>query len=190
MFLVQTAIDTAIKLHHEINDIDFIDGVEIHTFNMAKKVAAGSQDSWQPTSEVGANHSLPYCVAVALLNGNITLESFGEPQRSDHRLKALLRKTKVMIDDDFNQQYPESLPCRILVSLLSGDKKAAEKQYPSGHPKNPMSVQRIEEKFFQWGGRNMKKQQLQKLLDLLDNIDQLEGLSGLCALLRLGDQAL
>ena len=67
-----------------------------------------------------ADHSLPYIIAVALLDGKVTPSQY-EPERicrSD--VQQLLRKVIVRPDSELSAAFPGEMPCRIRVHLADG----------------------------------------------------------------------
>lgn len=72
----QSAIDAALELRPHLKSVDEIEAITIETFNAAVEIIGGEPEKWRPTTRETADHSLPYCVAVALTDGRVTLASF------------------------------------------------------------------------------------------------------------------
>jgi 2-methylcitrate dehydratase len=64
----------------------------------------------------------------------------------------LMKKITIQEDDDFNKRYPRSLPCRMTITLKSGEQKTAELSNPIGHHDRPMSDAQLVDKFPRTGG--------------------------------------
>jgi 2-methylcitrate dehydratase len=63
-----------------------------------------------------ADHSLPYLLAVALLDGDVMPAQF-EPDRIMRAdVQQLLKKVSVRPDQEFTDQYPAKMPARIIVA--------------------------------------------------------------------------
>jgi len=108
----------------------------------------GSEASrWAPATRETADHSMPYCIAVALLDGAVTRASFADARLHDPAIADLMRKVKVAEDPALSAQYPEGAPGRVTVRMKSGAVHTAEIRYPTGHEKNPMTDAEIESKF-------------------------------------------
>ena len=67
----------------------------------------GADDSrWAPTTHETADHSLPYCVSIALLDGKVTGESFADARLRDPVVGSLMRKVKVREEKRLSDAYP------------------------------------------------------------------------------------
>ena len=62
----QSAIAAALELRPKIVDPSQIDSIEIFTFKTAVEIIGRDPEKWSPKTRETADHSLPYCTAVAL----------------------------------------------------------------------------------------------------------------------------
>jgi len=94
-----------------------------------------------------ADHSLPYLLAVAALDGDVQPAQF-DPRRIDRPdVQALLRKVQVRPDDRFTARYPGEVPSRVTVRLKGGKSYSHEvKDYP-GFPTRPFTWEEVGAKF-------------------------------------------
>jgi 2-methylcitrate dehydratase len=143
----QSAIDAALQMREEIGSTDHITSILIESFDAAVDIIGGEPEKWRPQSRETADHSLPYCVAAALVDGDIWLEQFDEARFRDEALLALVAKIKVERDAGLSARYPEGIPNRIRVTLDTGRKVQREVTYPRGHAGNPMTDAEVETKF-------------------------------------------
>lgn len=143
----QSAIDAALQLRSEIGDVSKIKAIDIHTFDAAVDIIGKDPEKWKPKTRETADHSLPYCTAVALADGDVTLAQF-EPQRfSDVALLDLVAKVQIHRDKNLSARYPAGIPNRLTVTLDNGRKLVKEVEFPRGHAKNPMTDAEVEHKF-------------------------------------------
>src|SRR3974377_1282351 len=75
-----------------------IRSIEIATFHTAVEIIAKDPEKWRPKTRETADHSLPYCTAVALADGDVTLAQFAPKRFSDPALLDLVAKVKVHRD--------------------------------------------------------------------------------------------
>lgn len=144
----QCCVTPAMELHRVLNGrVDDVERVEIKTYTHAVECSADSREKWNPTSRETADHSLPYCVAVALARGAIWVDDFREDRIRAPEIHALMQKIEVRATDEMTSQWPEAYPFRIVVTTRSGETHVREILYAKGHPKNPMTDQEIEVKF-------------------------------------------
>src|SRR5262249_36908039 len=94
-----------------------------------------------------ADHSLPYCTAVALVDGAITADQFSPERLADPALLDLVARTTVIEDPALTAGYPAGIPNRVTVTLDDGTVLVAEMAYPPGHDKNPLSDDQLAAKF-------------------------------------------
>jgi 2-methylcitrate dehydratase len=143
----QSAIDAALQLRPEIGDVSKITSVDIHTFDAAVDIIGKDPEKWRPKTRETADHSLPYCTAVALADGDVTLAQFAPERFSDAKLLDLVAKVKVHRDAALSARYPRGIPNRLTVTLKDGRKLVREVEFPRGHAQNPMSDAEVEHKF-------------------------------------------
>ena len=101
----------------------------------------------RPSTPYQAKFSIAYCVAVALLDGRAGLDQFTSERISDPAISALLDRTTVTVADDLTAKYPRAWPCRLTITLLSGERLTSEADYPRGNPENAVSTAELEAKF-------------------------------------------
>ena len=94
---------------------------------------------YDPTSKETADHSLPYCAAAALMDGDVYLKTFDEERFTDAALLDLTARVKVHLDDALSARYPRGIPNRITVTTTDGAQLMREVRYPRGHARNPMT---------------------------------------------------
>jgi 2-methylcitrate dehydratase len=90
---------------------------------------------------------LPYCTAVALVDGAVTAEQFTAERLSDPFLLDLVARTTVVEDPALTAGYPAGIPNRVTVTLDDGTVLVAEVAFPPGHDKNPLTDAQLAAKF-------------------------------------------
>src|ERR1700726_4886776 len=94
-----------------------------------------------------ADHSLPYLLAVALLDGDVMPAQF-EPDRIMRAdVQQLLKKVSVRPDQEFTKQYPAKMPAKITVRLQDGQVIEHEVQDFPGLASHPFTWEDSVEKF-------------------------------------------
>jgi 2-methylcitrate dehydratase len=144
----QSAIDAALQLRAEIGpDMSKVTAISIDTFEASYNIIGKYPEAWAPRTRETADHSLPYCTAVALLDGEVGVRQF-EPERfTSPDVVALTAKVKVHLDDALTPRYPRGIPNRIVVKLADGRTFSREVEFPRGHAMNPMTDAEVEAKF-------------------------------------------
>jgi 2-methylcitrate dehydratase len=145
----QSAIDAALQLRPEVGDMGKVTAIDIYTFDAAVDIIANDPEKWRPKTRETADHSLPYCTAVAMADGDVTLPQFDPKRFTDPALLELVAKAKVHRDAALSARYPKGIPNRVTVSLADGRKLTKEVEFPRGHARNPMTDEEVERKFRQ-----------------------------------------
>ncbi len=143
----QSAIDAALQLRRDIGAIGNIVAIDVHTFDAAVDIIGKDPEKWRPRTRETADHSLPYCIAAALMDGDITEESFDDAHLNNPALMALTAKIKVHRDAGLSARYPRGIPNRLTITLTDGRRLVKEVEFPRGHAANPMTDAEVERKF-------------------------------------------
>jgi 2-methylcitrate dehydratase len=143
----QSAIDAALQLRPEVGDVRNVKELDIHTFDAAVDIIGKDPEKWRPKTRETADHSLPYCTAVALADGDVTLAQFDEKRFTDPVLLDLVARVKVHRDAELSARYPRGIPNRLTVTLADGRRLQREVEFPRGHARNPMTDAEVERKF-------------------------------------------
>ena len=155
---IQAVVETILNLRKnfsEITDINSIISIEIETYEAAVSIVC-DESKWDPKTRETADHSIPYCVARALLDGKIDLDSFTEEKINDPNVKKLINKIAIKDNADFTALYGKSFPVvikivkkirntEIGVSIIT----SGTTYYPTGHPQNPLTDEELEHKFIE-----------------------------------------
>ena len=143
----QSAIAAAFELRPKIGDPERIRSIEIATFRVAVEIIGQDPEKWRPRTRETADHSLPYCTAVALVDGEVSARQFHDDRLSDPALLDLVSRTTVVEDPTLTAGYPDGIPNRVTVTLDDGSTLVAEVAFPPGHDKNPLTDAQLAAKF-------------------------------------------
>jgi 2-methylcitrate dehydratase len=143
----QSAIAAAFELRPKIGDPSRIRAIEIATFRTAVEIIGQDPEKWRPKTRETADHSLPYCTAVALVDGAVSAEQFTLKRLADPALLDLVARTSVIEDPALTAGYPAGIPNRVRVTLDDGTILVSEVSFPPGHDKNPLNDAQLAVKF-------------------------------------------
>jgi len=144
---LQTAVRAALQMRSEIAHPELIAAIRIHTTAIGFRILASDPQKWRPSTRETADHSLPYNVARAILDGEITPGSFSEAKISDSAAMKLMDRTTVDVDPALDAYYPELLPNRVTITLDTGQIIEREVLYGQGSVRTPMLDADFEDKF-------------------------------------------
>jgi 2-methylcitrate dehydratase len=187
----QTAVEAALALRAELmasegtGVLERVAEIEIGSYDVAIEIIGRDPEKWQPATRETADHSFPYCVAVALLDGRVTLHSFGPTRLKDPVLQGLMKKVRVVRQPEFVVRYPAAMPTRVTVRTESGKTYAKQVDVPLGHPGNPLSDREIEKKFRRLASGRLGRARIDRLIEFVWALDRVRDIGALMPLLRM-----
>ncbi len=98
-----------------------------------------------PPNGYAAKFSIPYCVAAAMLKGDVGLDTFSDQAVADEAVQALA--AKVGYEIDANSEYPHNYTGHVRVVLKSGQVIEERQPHLRGGSHEPLRVADIEAKF-------------------------------------------
>ena len=139
---------------------------------------------YDPQSKETADHSLPYVIAAALAERQVTPVQFEMRKIMDPTIRAQLRKVEVVADPEIEKVFPALQ--RVIVNLTTTDGRAFTKQldYPKGDPRNPLSDAEVEEKFAALADGVLSNGAQKKLKNAIWNLEKVGSVSKLMTLMK------
>ncbi len=125
---------------------DQIKEVEITTFAQAYDILF-DPTKYRPESRETADHSLPYCIAAALVDHKITTQSFSDEKMKDPRIWEVIDKIKGIGSLEFEKMFPAKQPSNVIVRTTDGKEFSEYLEYPKGDPREPMTEEDLDNKF-------------------------------------------
>jgi 2-methylcitrate dehydratase len=135
-FHAQTAVEAALQLHAEVaGRLAEIEGVEIFTTEAGDRII---NKTGPLHNYADRDHCLQFMVAVGLIYGELTAESYSDVFAQDARIDALREKMSVAEDAEFTRMYFDSekraIPNRVQVFFKDGSSTdVVQVDYPLGH---------------------------------------------------------
>ncbi len=180
----QASVFAALELRGQFA-LDDIDEIVVDSYGAAVMMMGSEASRWAPATRETADHSMPYVVATALMDGAVTDASFSDARLADQGLRALMAKVKVREDKRLSAAYPEGAPGRVSVRTRSGATHSKEILYPLGHFKNPLSDAQVAAKFHELTAARLPRARrdsvlamlwaLERVTDVADVVDALHG---------------
>lgn len=144
--------------------------VEGHIHALADQILIHSN----PQTGLEAKFSLEACIALALVDGNVSSQSFTDDKVSSKTVKEMMSRVKRKIVPGAQNAPEEFGPATVTVFLKGGRKLEARVQKARGNPENPMSQQEVREKYLDCCSGILTERSIEKSLALLANLDNLE----------------
>jgi 2-methylcitrate dehydratase len=131
-------------------------------------------ERYDPHSRETADHSIPYIVVAAIVDGEISDKTFTAERYRDPIILGLLKNTTLVEDPEYSREWPKTFNCRVEVTGKSGKKRVQHLKNPKGHPANPMSDSEMEEKFLKLSKDALTPEQAEAALKLLWRVEEVE----------------
>lgn len=112
------------------------------------KLAIDGHDHREVLSSGSAKMSIPYCVAVSLINGRCGMDAFSDDTIFSSEVISLTNKVTVEEDEIMTSLTPNKRGARVSITTNSGKTFTAEVDNPLGEPENPMSDKMLDDKFY------------------------------------------
>jgi 2-methylcitrate dehydratase len=135
-----------------------------------------------PSSKETADHSLPYCLAVAMADREVTPRQFKDKRRTDPALPAIMKKVKGVADPEIEKQFPELQPARVVIETTDGRKLEHRVDYAMGDPRQPIDDTALDGKFSAQAEDLLTEQKQRDLKDAIFNLDAVSTVADLMAL--------
>src|SRR5207247_7520975 len=110
----QSAVDVILQLRDAIGDWRAVRSIDIYTFDAAVDIIGKDPEKYHPRTRETADHSMPYCVAVALMEGDVGLDSFDDAHLANVELIELTNRVKLYRDASAKARYPAGTPERLV----------------------------------------------------------------------------
>ncbi|WP_306054466.1 MmgE/PrpD family protein [Natronococcus wangiae] len=146
----QSAVEGIVELAEgEDLDPDDVSGIKLETFAGAKLIIGGGEGNrYEVASRAQADHSLPYMLAAALIDRDLSLAQY-EPERIRRNdVQDLLRIVDVTENPELTERFENGeMPAVIDVTMDDGTTYRVEKDAFRGHPIDPIGWEGLEDKF-------------------------------------------
>jgi 2-methylcitrate dehydratase len=187
--LTHTPISAVLSLVKD-NDLKPADIAKVHIRTTARGADILSDRSkYDPRTKETADHSLPYVVAAAIADRQVTPLQFTPAKINDATIRAQLKKILVVADPEIEKVFPALQ--RVIVRITTTNEREFEKRldFPKGDPRNPLSDSEIEEKFTALADPVMSKSAQDVVKDAVWNLEKVPSISALMELLRADKKA-
>jgi 2-methylcitrate dehydratase len=181
-YFSQSAIEAVLDLRPQISDLDDIKEIRLQTFPSGYEVMGSSEANWRPETRESADHSLPFVMAVALMEGNLEIRHYEQLYYKRADVRALMQKIKVRIGEEPVALWPD-VPLNIVeIEMKSGKVLSTKVAYHLGHFKRFMTDEEQERKFRPLAEPLLPKSQIDDLVACSRRLDQVEHISELISL--------
>ena len=169
------AVDAALALRVRIGgDAAGIASLEcmVHPWNAMTLRTEDPRDTLQ------ARVNLKYCVAAALLHGELGFQQFSDHALADPALRALMQKISVRIADDLPDNG--EFPAEVRLQTSDGQWLVERREVPPGGSTRPLGAAQIEAKFRSCSQLVLDRAAADRVLQAVNRFEDLDDLDPLC----------
>jgi 2-methylcitrate dehydratase len=172
-YIMHSSIDSALTVRREnaISPAD-IEEVRVDAFSWLVEdmvEGMGGTSRYDIDSRETADHSLPYVVAVCLVDGEYNLKQLQAKRWEAPEVREMIRKTKCFRDPEMDKVFPGDRPGRVTVKLKNGKVLVKELAYPRGDYRLPFTDEEIAQKFHSLAEPVLEKSKRDRAIELALN---------------------
>jgi 2-methylcitrate dehydratase PrpD len=120
------------------------------------------------------------CLALALVDGNINIESFTDNRVRSKEVKEMMARIKrEIVSEEKREGPPEFGPAEVKVFLKGGKTLEARVEKAKGNPENPMSPEEIQQKYVDCCTGIMTEKGIEQSISMVQHLETLDRLSSL-----------
>ena len=169
--LTHQPISAALKVirEHEIQH-NQIQEIMVKTTTRGADILS-DPSKYKPDTKETADHSLPYVIAAAIVDGNVLPESFEDHKLRDPHIRATLQKIKVVADPEIDALFPDIKRASVTITLQDGSKHSAQTDYAKGSPEDPLSDEDLFAKFRANAHKTMSEGRISDIIEQTMNFE-------------------
>lgn len=185
----QTATWTALDIRDQFT-VEDVEKIFIETYLKSYMMTGSDPNRWAPKTRETADHSTPYVVATALIQGDVGESDFTDEALSTPEVLELMGRVEVVENKDLTAIHPGCVPCRMTVTLKDGREIKHELMYPKGHSKSPMTKREITDKFRRLYAVYGEAGNADAVIDAVETLDTMADIAPLFSTFRDGAKQL
>jgi 2-methylcitrate dehydratase len=146
----QSALEGILEMKQEhAFEADDVERIRLDIFDVAYHIIGGGEegDKTVVRTKEEADHSLPYMLAVAILDSEVTPDQYRPERIQRQDVQSLLRQVSIRPEPAYSARFPEEMPCRLTISLGDGRELTQEKRDYEGFHTRPMGWEGAVRKF-------------------------------------------
>jgi 2-methylcitrate dehydratase len=170
----QSALEGILQLRerHHLRPED-IDVVRVEIFDVAYHIIGGGEegDKRLVRTKEEADHSLPYLLAVALLDGEVMPAQYAPERIRRDDVQRLLRKVSVRPIPHLSERFPQLMPCRIEIVLRDGRTITIQRDDYEGFLTHPMPWEHVVAKFNRLAAPHAERTVRDEIVEAVANLE-------------------
>lgn len=173
----QSSVECVLALRAESGiRAEEVESIDLKVFDVAYNIIGGGEEGGKKSMQTKeeADHSLPYIVSVALLDGEVTPRQYLPERIARNDVQSLLRRVNVYPDEQLSSRFPTAMPCRVTVRLRDGKVIERSADDYEGFFTRPMGWGRAVEKFHTLASKHVDERLRTKIAEAVERLEELE----------------
>ena len=152
-----------------------VERIRVDIFDVAHLIIGGGAegDKMAVHTKEEADHSLPYIIAAAALDGEVTPAQYTPERIRQDDVQRLLRRVEVVPDPAFSRRFPKEHACRLTVTLADGRVLVREMSGYEGFHTRPMSWEGAVRKFYSVAGEHRFRLNLGSVVKAVGHLEKI-----------------
>jgi 2-methylcitrate dehydratase len=182
--LTHTPISAVLDLV-KTNDLhpEQVEKIQIRSLARAADILS-DPSKYDPHTKETADHSLPYVIAAALVERQVTPAQFTMEKILNPKIREQLRKVEVVADPEIEKVFPALQRVIVNIDTTDGRKLTKQLDYPKGDPRNPLNDQEVEEKFSALAEGVLSPGAQERLKEAIWSLERVGSISDLMSLME------
>jgi 2-methylcitrate dehydratase PrpD len=165
------AIDAAIAVKARPGfDPDAVERIDAYVHPLVPELMG----RMEPQVGLEGKFSCAHCISVGLVDGAAYPAQFSDAKVQDDGLTALRRKVSFRVDEAIAEDA-----VRLVLTMKDGSQIAESVEHATGSPQNPLSDERLTQKFMTLASQTLGEKDAGALLDRLWHLDEAGSIAGL-----------
>ena len=152
-----------------------VEAVESITCDLAPQILIHSR----PRTPLEGKFSMEFCMAIALLDGEVGLEQFVPEKLADPRCQELVSRVSYIFPEEMRGVAGLTLPQAVRVRLKDGREYLRQVAHARGEPENPPGDDDVSAKFRQCAGSVLPAEQVEQCLQWALALEELDDIARL-----------
>ncbi len=168
-----TAIDATLELitKYGIRAAE-VDRVDVSTYSVALSTAIP-----QPRTGKDAGFSAPFIIALLLLEGGVTPETFRDDKVKSRQVQEVMKRVHTRVDPEIDKNYPQKKQAKVEIRTHEGKVYSQKLDGFKGEPEWPLTRREIEAKFMDLASRVIGQQKAEETVQFISDLERKNSLS-------------
>jgi 2-methylcitrate dehydratase len=176
-FELQTVAEAGVALHQQAaGRLSEIRAIKVETYPATIERTA-DPSRYRPTTKETADHSLPICLALALVDGDVTIPQFDSGRWRAPQILEVAQKVSTAVSQRLVAQEPNGAGAIVRLVFADGSYLQRAVEIAEGDPRRPMSRETLTHKFMQAAAPRLGSARAQRVVQLIGKLEELDDVS-------------